>query len=422
MKIAIIGAGFTGLTAGLRLAQKGHSVHIFEKEEDVGGLAVGFKHPKWKWTLEKSYHHWFTNDANILSLAKELGQEVITKRPHTDILIEDKVLTFDSISSLLSFSNLSLPSRFRMGLVLAYLKLLNNYKKLENKLALEWLEKCMGKDTTRLIWEPLFSGKFGEYKNSIILSWFWARIKKRTASLAYPEKGFKNFAEKIAKEIVNLGGKFYFNCEIQSVNSNRGKCIIKTTDRQLKFDKIVCTSPTPTFVKLTSKLPKKYIERISSINHLHAMNLILVSKKPFLKNTYWLNITNKNFPFLVLVEHTNFMDKIHYNNEHILYIGTYLPTTHPYLKMSQEQLIKVFMPYLLRLNQNFKKNLIRTYKFIGPFAQPIVRRGYSKLIPEFVTPLKNIYLANLDMVYPWDRGTNYAVDLGEKIAKFLPID
>jgi len=73
MKIGIIGAGFTGLTAGLRLSQAGHEVIIFERDDKPGGLAVGYKEKEWDWTLEKHYHHWFTNDKSVLNLAKELN-------------------------------------------------------------------------------------------------------------------------------------------------------------------------------------------------------------------------------------------------------------------------------------------------------------------------------------------------------------
>jgi protoporphyrinogen oxidase len=71
MKIGIIGAGFTGLSAGLRLIEEGHDVTIIEQEAQPGGLAIGFKENKWEWSLEKHYHHWFTNDKTILSLAKK---------------------------------------------------------------------------------------------------------------------------------------------------------------------------------------------------------------------------------------------------------------------------------------------------------------------------------------------------------------
>ena len=54
-KIAIIGAGLTGLTAGYELSKKGHKVTIFEKSDDIGGLMGGFKIEGT--SLEKAYHH-----------------------------------------------------------------------------------------------------------------------------------------------------------------------------------------------------------------------------------------------------------------------------------------------------------------------------------------------------------------------------
>lgn len=419
MKVAIIGAGFTGLTAGLRLAQKGHTVHIFEKEDAVGGMAAGFKKPEWDWPLEKSYHHWFTNDERILTLAKELHQKIITKRPHTDIFINNEILPFDSPLSLLTFPYLPLSSRIKIGLTLAYLKLINNYKRFEDKIALQWIKQWTGEEATKLIWDPLFSGKFGNCKNMISLSWLWARIKKRTTSLTYPEKGIKTFTEKITEEIENLGGKILLEHEVKSISSLNKRCIIKTKQGSFAFDKIICTSPSSIFTKVTPNLPQNYIKKINLIPHLHALNMTLILKKPLLKNTYWLNITEKDFPFLVLVEHTNFMDPIHYNNQHIVYIGNYLPPDHPFLKMTKNELLNTYSKYLLKIDPNFRKNLITFYKFINPFAQPVVGLKHSLLIPRFETPLKNVYLANLDMVYPWDRGTNYAVELGEKIAKLI---
>src|SRR3990170_1499359 len=107
MKIAILGAGFTGLTSALKLLQAGHEVTVIEKEAEVGGLAGGFKLPSWQWTLEKSYHHWFTNDEAVLNLARQLNQKVFTKRPSTDVLAQGEILPLDSPSTLLRFPYLS---------------------------------------------------------------------------------------------------------------------------------------------------------------------------------------------------------------------------------------------------------------------------------------------------------------------------
>ena len=70
MKIAIVGAGFTGLSAAFELSKKGHEVVIFEKDSNPGGLAIGFKEKPWNWSLEKHYHHWFSNDYEVINLAK----------------------------------------------------------------------------------------------------------------------------------------------------------------------------------------------------------------------------------------------------------------------------------------------------------------------------------------------------------------
>ena len=95
MKIGIIGAGFCGLAAAYYLQKKGHTVTIFERDESPGGLAIGYKEDKWKWTLEQHYHHWFTNDKDILDLAKEINYKVIIKRPITSSYVENKIYQFD---------------------------------------------------------------------------------------------------------------------------------------------------------------------------------------------------------------------------------------------------------------------------------------------------------------------------------------
>lgn len=417
MKIAILGAGFTGLTAALRLLQQGHKVTVFEKEDIVGGLAAGFKQPNWDWTLEKAYHHWFTNDSTALNLAKELDHKVLTVRPKTDVWVDEKAVPFDSPLSILTFPYLPLTDRLRVGLSAAYLKIISSEKPFTDKKALPWIRKFMGENSTKLIWEPLFTGKFGEFREEIALTWFWARIKKRTPSLAYPEGGFQSFLEDIAKKVTDLGGKIKLGAEVQAIIDK--PLSIKTSKGSTAFGKVLVTLPSPIFTKLCANLPEDYIKRISSIPHLSALNLILVLKKPFFKNSYWLNITDKKFPFLVLAEHTNFMDSQHYGDEHILYIGNYLPTDHPLIRLTKEELLGIFNPYLEKINPEYKKNLVESYRFFAPFAQPVVTPDYPKLIPEFDTPIPNVYLANLDMVYPWDRGTNYAIEMGEKVAQLL---
>src|SRR3989338_7960783 len=89
MRIAILGGGFTGLTAAYYLAKKGHKVTLLEKEKVLGGLAVGFKQPNWDWYLERAYHHLLDSEDDILNFAKEIGfADIIFKETKTSSLYE----------------------------------------------------------------------------------------------------------------------------------------------------------------------------------------------------------------------------------------------------------------------------------------------------------------------------------------------
>ena len=194
MKIGIIGAGFTGISAAYRLSKAGENVSLFESEPNPGGLASGFSAKGWEWALEEHYHHWFTSDWSVRNLATEIGHQVNFYRPKTSVLIKDGMFQLDSPFSLLKFPYLPLLDRIRTGAVLAYLKVTPFWKMLEGITAESFLKKTMGGNSWETLWKPLFVGKFGNYAPSIPASWFWARIKKRSASLGYPEGGFGSFS------------------------------------------------------------------------------------------------------------------------------------------------------------------------------------------------------------------------------------
>lgn len=436
MKIGIIGAGFTGLSAAYNLQKKGHNVTIFEKDSYPGGLAIGFKpahHGKqsvaggeknWDWTLEKHYHHWFTNDKFILDLAKEIGHEVLIKRPKTSVYVDEGIYQFDSPKEVLLFPKISLLDRFRMGVIVGFLKYNPIWKPLEKINATKFLPKTMGKKSYKMIWEPLFNNKFGPYASDVSLAWFWARIVKRTPSLAYPEGGFLNFANHLIKVIEKKGGKVFFNTDVVGLSSN-GKPELKIINHKSliinhKFDAIIVTLPSFLFLKIAPQLPDSYKNKFAKLKGLGATNLVLRLNEPFFNDgTYWLNVCDPSSPIMAIVEHTNFMDKKNYNNEHLIYLGNYLPSDSKRFAMDKEEVLKLFDPFLKKINANYKKSLIDYELFKVPFAQPVIPTNYSKMIPPFETPIPNIYLANIEQVYPWDRGTNYAVELGEKITDYI---
>jgi len=68
-----------------------------------------------------------------------------------------------------------------------------------------------------------------------------------------------------------------------------------------------------------------------------------------LTDYYWFNLPKEaGFPFLALVEHTNFLPPEHYGGDHLVYCGDYLEPDHEFFRLSPEALLERFLPSLER--------------------------------------------------------------------------
>jgi protoporphyrinogen oxidase len=420
MKIAVIGGGFTGLSAAYTLTKSGHQVAVFEKDSHFGGLAWGYRKSGWEWPLETFYHHIFYGDRDILELVAELGLsgQIIKRRPLTVTQSGDAYFPLDSPASLLSFPGLPLSDKIRTGLLLGILKLNPFWQPLESYSARDLFPALGGQTAWKVIWDPLLSGKFGNYAPEISAAWFWARIKKRTSALIYFSGGFQKIIDALTLAISQNHGRLFLNTEINKIQAFDGKISLSINGKTQQFDKILFTGPTSILAKLAPFMPEGYLHPLLEIPHLSAQILVIESPQPILKEAYWLNITDRSYPFLALVQHTNFIDKKFYGGKHIAYIGNYFPDTHPFLKKTATKLFELFLPYLKKINRSFNYETHTTnYElFTATNAQPVHLRHYSRIAPRFITPIPNLYLANMDSIFPWDRGTNYAVKLGRDAA------
>lgn len=420
MKIAILGGGITGLTAAYFLGKNGHQVTIMEKEKVLGGLAAGFKDDNWNWYLERTYHHLFASDSDILDFAKEIGfRKIYFKKPITSSLfiVNDKMSNFplDTPIDLLKFPLLGLVDKLRAGVIIVFLKLspfLPMYKQMTSE---DFLKKSMGINVWNRLWEQLFRGKFGKYAGIISASFIWARIKKRTKALGYIEGGFQTFIDYIENLLKGLGVILLKGCEIIEIKKLKEKFMINGKI----YDKVISTLPTPIMTKLiTNIFSPKYLTHLNKLKYLNAITLILETDKPILNRTYWLNICTEKIPFIILAQHTNFSDKKNYNNNCLSYIGWYVDGDSKLLRMDKDKILKLVHPHLEKIG-NRKLVIKNSFLFKAAFAQPIFDKDFEKNMPNFRTPDKNFFIANLDMTYPYDRGTNYAVKLGKQVAKII---
>ena len=462
-RIAIIGAGMAGLAAAYDLNNAGHQVVVYEAAPGVGGLAAGFKAPHWDWTLERFYHHWFASDKHMLGLIEELGwsDQVLFPRPYTVIYFEGKFYPFDSITSNMPkflLRHYSLIDVARFGLAGVYLRFSSNWKPLEGHTAADWTRRYFGQRIYELFWRPMLVGKFGEANANIVnMAWLWARLHSRTTRLGTFVGGFQAFMDKLADLLRSRGVEIRLGTAVTGIRrrddlglkahgdtesnadlglksqsdtesllkqtGGEGRLLVDTASGSEIYDTVISTSSPALMAQLAPDLPQSYAASLKALKSMGAVVLVIALDRQ-LTQYYWHNLPKEaGFPFLALVEHTNYMDAEHYGGDHILYCGDYLEPDHEYFSLSKEELLERFLPALTRFNPDFDRSWVKdTWLWKTAYAQPVPPVNHSQNIPPLRTPLPGLYFASMSQVYPWDRGTNFAVEIGRRVAGMVMED
>jgi len=441
MRVGIIGGGVAGLAAAYHLTKAGHFAEVFEQAHFLGGQASTFD--VFGGRLERGYHHLFVSDTDITELIQELGlgDKLAWLESSVGFYLNDRqggrIWDFATPMDLLRFKPLPLLDRLKVGFWTLVLQKTRSYRKFENITAKEWLSRRMGRRGYQVIWEPLLRGKFGEFYDKIGMTWIWGKVRLRVASrkgtgrrehLGYPMGSFGEVIDVLAERIAGQGGVVHTSASVSQIVESQGSATameVQLTGGQTErreYDAIIATTPSYVFTRLAPHMSREYRDKLEAIRYLSAVLMVLVLDRPF-TDKYWLNISDPEMPFVALIEHTNLIDRELYGGKHILYISNYPSRDSELYQKSADELMDLFVPHLQKINPDFDRSWVIEYhhhRVDG--AQPIVGVNYGAGIPDHRTPFQGLYLANTTQIYPEDRGTNYSVRMGRKVAQMVMDD
>jgi protoporphyrinogen oxidase len=460
VRVAVIGAGVAGLTAAYRLTVAGHAVDVYERWPGLGGQAATFDAGGGV-RLERYYHHLFTTDRHIAALFDELGleDELEWRVSTTAMLARGRLWPFTTPGDLLRFSPLPPAARVRMGAAaVALQRFAGRPEPFEGVTARAWIERWMGRAAWREVWGPLLRGKFGERADDIAMVWLWSKLRLRRGEdarderLGYPRRSWEPLLEALAERVRAGGGRVMTDRPAVRVEpageTGRGVPVgaggpsegwlvtpgapesfraghdpseFAAAGDPERYDRVLATVPSDVFEQLLppGTLPADYATRLRATEYFTALCLLLEVDRQ-VTPYYWINVTDRDLPFVGLIEHTNFVEPERYGGRRFLYVANYLPRGHELLSLDTEALLECYTPGLRRANPAWDRSWVRdAWRFAEPAAQPIVTVGYRDRIPPLRTGVSGLVLANTTQVYPEDRGTNYAVRLGDDAARAI---
>jgi protoporphyrinogen oxidase len=433
MKAVVVGGGVAGLTAAYRLLQAGHEVTVLEAGPELGGLVRTFDaggEP-----LECFYHHIFTTDTVIIDLINELGlgDRLVWHDSKVGFYHDGKIWPFVTPMDLLRFKPLPFIDRLRLGLTGLYLRRQRNWAGYEKIAAWEWIRRYAGQKVLDVVWGPLLRGKFADQAENVAMAWLWSKISLRFSSrksgvgakeqLGYMMGSFGVYIRELERRI-RAGADVETSAPVKEITVSDGRAdgVILEDGRRFDADAVIACVPSERFLPIAPPLGDEYERRVSAARWQWALCYVIALKQP-LSSTYWLNVGDSEIPFIAVIEHTNFIEKERYGGLSLVYLSNYLTPNHPWFSLSDEELDDLFLPHLTKINPDFDRDWItERWVFKGPNAQPVIRCNYRDDLPDHRTPVPGLYLANMQQIYPEDRGQNYSIRMGDQVAKMAMQD
>lgn len=425
----VVGAGYAGISASLRLAKKGHRVLLLEEEEDIGGLAGSFEFEDGV-RLDKFYHHWFRSDEYIFELLGELGLLSMVRwvPSRTGSFLNKRIWKLSTPRDLLGFSELNAVERIRLGLVVIFVRKIRDFRLIEDKSIEEWLSPLVGKKVFDIVWKPLIQAKFGRYSEEVSAAWMWKKLVLRGGSrkadgsekLAYFEGGFSRLNHLLRKALRDNGVQIELGQRVKKLARNGQKINgVLTGQAEFAGKSFILATPQPITAQLLNESARDMAEwqKVPVIPHL--ANICLVMRlSNSLSDTYWLNVTDPGFPFVGIIQHTNLDQSDAYGGSHIVYLSRYLDPSEQVWGFEDDAYYTACIPFIQEMFPQFSPSWVTGWRiWRSQFAQPVTLKGYSRQIPRLSTGFENVFQANMAQVFPEDRGTNYAVRGGLTVAK-----
>jgi len=427
--VAVVGAGLAGLTAALRLALGGLRVRVFERYPRPGGLArvldIGGE------AIEAFYHHLFTTDTAYVALAEELGlaDEIEWLPSRMGIWADGRLWDFGTPQSLLLFRPLGIIDKVRFAASTLVIQRISDASRFENVTASEWIRRHQGERVWRTIWGPLLYQKFADDAENVAMVWLWKKLSLRGRSrsssglgerLGYMRGSFARLVAALEDRLEHHGVELHLSEAVQQVDSSGPGFVVQTRGHSYEAQRVLVAAAVTDHLEIAGHLLKK--EERTALEGLKATGAIctLLELDQSLTPYYWLNIADPAMPFGGLIEHTNYIPAERYGGRIILYISNYLYVDHPLYRASKRDVIAAYIPALKKVNPSFDESwILDSHHFRADSAQPVVTTGYREKIPAFRTSMPGLYLCSMAQIYPEDRGQNYAIDYGERIARIV---
>jgi len=433
-QVAIVGGGIMGVTLAYKLAQQGINVSVYERGDNLGGLASYMPYDGVR--MDRFYHTILSSDMSMQTLIKESG--VADKLHFTEtkqgFYDNGKLYPFNTPIDLMTFPPLNIFQRFRLGLQVIYAQFAKDWETIDDIPVENWLVKVSGRGVFQKVWKPLLRAKFDTLSGDVPATYIWSRLRRMMGTregvqskemMSYLENGYYTLIEALAKKAESLGVTFHLKAPIEEIVIEQGRAVgVRLAGQIEHFDAVVSTLASPILGGLIPNAPDEFQKLLAKQEYLGVLCPLLILKKRLLPY-YVLNITDDTIPFTAVVETTNLIDPQHVKGYHLVYLPKYLAPDNEMANWPDDKVQAEWMKHFKRMFPAFDERDIAAFIVQkARYVEPIRPMGTRGDIPRIQTPVERLYMGNTVMIYPelgnGEAVTRYAVKVAEQVLADAP--
>ncbi|MCC7448765.1 MAG: NAD(P)/FAD-dependent oxidoreductase [Anaerolineae bacterium] len=419
--IAIIGGGVMGVTLAYRLSRQGLRVTIYERSDNLGGLAgyILFDGVR----MDRFYHTILSSDMSMQALIKEAGVEdrlhfTATKQGFYD---NGTLYPFNTPIDLMRFPPLNVIQRFRLGLQVLYAQRESDWRTIDQIPVKDWLLRVSGPGVYEKVWKPLLRAKFDSASTDVPATYIWSRLRRMLGTrqgvtskemMCYLENGYYTLIEGLAALCEQQGVQICTNTAIEQIVVEDGQATgLRINGEVIPYDAVLSTLQSPILADLLPDAPPAFRTLLSRQEYLGVLCPLVILNRSLMPY-YVLNITDESVPFTAVVETTNLIDPRHIKGHHLVYLPKYLAPDNAMARWSDDRVKAEWLTHLRRMFPAFNESWITAFLVQrARYVEPIRPMGTLDQIPPIKTPVAQLYMGNTAMFYP-------ALSNGEAVTRF----
>ncbi|WP_138510986.1 NAD(P)/FAD-dependent oxidoreductase [Maricaulis alexandrii] len=424
-KLLVLGAGPMGLAAAYQAVKKGYQVEVLEADDRPGGMAAHFDFDGL--SLERFYHFCCLSDTDTLELLDELGMNGAMKWVSTKMgyYLDGRLIRWGDPVSLLLAPGIDIVTKVRYGIQMFTSTKRSDWERLDKISARDWFTGWSGEKAYDRLWRRLMELKFYELSDEVSAAWIWQRIKRIGNSrkslfeeqLGYIEGGTETLMNALAAAIEEKGGTIRYSKPAAEFIIEDGaiKGVRAADGEVFEAENVISTIPTPYVPALFGEAHADLAAPYEAIRNVGVVCVLHKLKKPVTDN-FWVNISDANFEIPGIVEFSNLRPL----EDHVVYVPYYMPQTNEKFGWSDEAFINQSFGYLQSLNPEIERDdLLASHVARLRYAQPVCEVGFADMIPDHVTPVAGLQIADTCFYYPEDRGVSESAKLAKKMVDVL---